>query len=348
MASIALMATLAIWASYIIASLVLTTFVIVLLSWQRSLQLPRSGYLLLVIIPLLLWFIPLILYTLLFPGNNPLWYVFRAPRPGGANPITAVLGFLDISLPILLGSKHSLVQSPLPPTVTFILMTLFIGSFLYTVIQAIYYHSQAAIIVLALALSTIALFVFSSFGYLFQDVRYVLPLYVAIPLVFASMVAGIRRLPQGQWWATLFLLVVLVMNGISTFSGLSLGMPYTPRNEAILTQELAQKDIRYIYTSYWIGMPVMFESGGQIVSSSILGPTRESYDQRNEERVLSANGEATAFIFRENGLATPDFESYLEQHNIQCQRNPILDYMVYTACSPFPDVYDLQLPEGME
>jgi hypothetical protein len=315
-----------------------------LLAWRRLSCLPLPGYGLLIAIPMLLWLLPLIWYVWRFPGDNPIWWVVGFSRPP-TQPAAAFHGFLTYQLPLLLVGRFSFTT-----VLEYSILGISLIAVLYTIFSAICYRSVAAVLLLALVVSTIGLFVFSSFGYLFTEVRYVLPLMIALPLLMASAIAGLRRVRYGSICATIALLGILLANSITIYRKIPLDFTFPPRDEAILAASLQQHGIRFIHSSYWIAMPIIFESGGQMIASTLVGPNRTSYDRRNEQRVLAAQGDATAFVFKQGGSAQPLFDDYIDKHHIACDRFMVRHFVVYDRCTPFPDVFDVSkhLPELLD
>ncbi|MEM8532996.1 MAG: hypothetical protein AAGF95_19265 [Chloroflexota bacterium] len=344
MAGIGVAATLALWTSFIVASFALTCVLASILAWRRLPALPWPGYTLLIAIPILGWLLPLLIYVVRFPNYNPIWWMLDVPRPD-ADPAVGLENVVRYQIPLLLTNRFAAFT-----LIDLLILGATALAFGYLFLLIWVRRHKAALLVVTLTSGILAAYVFSSFSYLQKDIRYILPLMAALPLALGGWLAGVRRIRHGRWIG-IGLVVVMVCANVSTWPRLfSFQMAFADHAEAQVADHLVQSGLRYIHTSYWIAMPVMYESGGQVVASTLVGPARESYDPRNEARVLAAGGADTAFVFRRDGVATQPFESYLDKHKIACQRVAIEHFVVYSRCDPLIDVTDLArgLPEAQE
>ncbi len=347
MVAIGFTGSAAVWAGYVVAPVGLTCAWIALLSWQRLIRLPIVGWSALLLIPAITWLLPLTVYAQQHPNDNPLWWVFNPDRPK-VDVKTAFEGFVTLSGQALLGIIRPTGRAHASPALSFALASIACVAILMTLFQASYRRNRAAMLTVVLAVATVGAFIFGSFGYPGTDVRYILPLFLALPLLVAALIAGIRRASRPSRWATLALLCIVVINGASSFGDLNLQNSYSSPEEADLAQALEQHDIRYIHTSYWYAMSIMFESGGRITASSRVGPNRTIYDPQNEARVLAAEGKDTAFVFSSDGSAARPFEEYLKEQGIRCQQRSVRNYYIFEKCQPFPSIDKLVeiLPGG--
>lgn len=325
MGSIGLATALALWSNLVVLSLLGTCGIIVLVAWKKLVSLPRMGYALLMSTGGLLFTI-LVLPAHIRPDHGSV-------KVGIS--IQKLQLFADKTIPELLGITRygrADIASPL----AFLILGVVSLALLSTIYQALFKRNLSAIIVLILIGAAIGAALLSNYH---RSTRYFFPLAaVAMPLLMASMASSLRSIRYSNLWVPLFVVSFLLSNSISSFGNIDVTERYQPRVEAVIADVLLEHNVRYVYTSYWIGMGIMFESGNTIISSSRVGPNRESYDPRNEERVLAANGKDTAFVFRKNGVATPAFEEYLHAHHIDCEEIPVSSYVIYNTCTPFPDV----------
>jgi len=128
--------------------------------------------------------------------------------------------------------------------------------------------------VLLLAMAVPMAFVASRFGDLFSEPRYLLPLYSAVPLVFA----GLSRLSgPGQRLLPLVTVGALCLN---TYSILALdprlnqpdtAVGSTAANRAELIDYLVEHDRTHIYADYWLAYPLAFESNERVIPSVSSG-----------------------------------------------------------------------------
>ncbi len=340
------------WSGLVSISVLLTCIWIIFLSRQRLRNIPLATWGLLIGIPVLFWLLPLLLYTIYNPYRNPIWWVLHGSN-SKPDIVTTLRGFVTILFPRLVGAIRPVGREPLSEPVAILLVGIVCFAVLVTIYRTFLRGDRFASIPLVLTILITGIFVSSGFRSLLTDVRYVIPFYIAIPLLLAVLVKTIRRLHYGTLWANLVIVSILITNIVSSFADLDISRVYTPRHEFSLAQTLQKHNIRYVYASYWIGMGIMFESNNTVIASSLLGPTKYSYDPSNEARVLAADTANTAFIFRYSGISTPGFNQFLLDHDIECDKITIADYYLYLACTPFPDNEQLRqlsskLPEALE
>lgn len=338
MVGIALTAFLALWAGLVVASVWLVGGLIALIRWRQALKLPPPGYALSAVIGLGL-LAPTIVYIYERPNDNPLWWVIGRGVTG-LPPHEALSGLINRTSLLILGIVRPWPLSPVPLPVAVAMIGLTIGGIVVGT-GALLGRSRAALIPISLTAFTTLLFGFSSFNRLLGDVRYVLPIYLALPLFAALLIVTVRR--RFGPYASLGLLVILI--GLHTWSGVG-GMRTIPptweREEARLARALLDRQIRYVHTSYWIAQVLMVESNGQILASAMLGPHRESYDRRVEEAVLAADPQHVALVLRtDEGLDAP-LTRYLARRRVSCSRFVVESFSVYLHCSPPINIADLQ------
>ena len=356
MGVVALASTLALWANVVVLSIMLACGVIALLNWRRLRTLPLAGYGLFA----LLWggmLFPLLAYIHFFSGRD-------SHQWGGRLPITRMNELIETNAFGKLGALFVGVTRPMRMmTIEGIWMHLIvwmsvvaIAIFLYRTLRE---RLQCGLVIVVIATATIVLTLVSPF-FLPYDVRYILPLYAVLALAYGALVSWAARLPMhlsprlaaklplrllGVGGASICLALMLAGNGVSVLRGILYKPTFRP--EAAIAQELQAHGVRYVHTSYWIGMGVTVESGGEIIPSTAVGPQRITYDHRLNERVAAAEGKATAFAFihDHHGLgAIIDFEDYLAEHDITCEKVDVCEghcYRLYHHCTPFPDIQDL-------
>ncbi|NNJ09631.1 hypothetical protein EKD04_004765 [Chloroflexales bacterium ZM16-3] len=339
-----LCAVLALWAGIVTISALLVCGMIALIRWRRLVQLPAIGYALSLMIGLLLA-IPTGIYIVTRPGDNPLWWTFgRHIR--GLPPTEGFVGLITQLLPLVLGVRPPSMLVHGSSAIGYALWWVAGVTFFYVLVRAIWI-SMPALISLVFVLNITAMFCFSSFNTLLYDARYVLPLYVAYPLLIALFVGAISRMHA--IWATLFLTLLTMVNilgGVAVFYN-SIN-PSLQREETLVSRALLDNGITYVYTSYWIGQPLMIESGGLVTASAMIGPTRTFYDERVEHAVLAADQSQVAFVIRRNSVIDVPFSRYLVEHGTTCQRDQVGSMLIYSRCLPFPNLNDMQqsLPDG--
>lgn len=349
MAAISLMATLALWANYVVASILATCAGVAALHWRRLRHLPRTGYLLLVLIPLAVWLLPLLIYVVHHPGHNPLWWTFGVQRPR-VDTLTALHALITRLFPLLIGVTRPPGRVPLTGLPAALMITSVLMVLLVLLVLAIGQRRRAAWLPLGLTLLAALAFALSSFNGLWSDVRYILPLYIALALGYGLLLALLRHRYSRAWALALTGVLMLTPNAISTLGDANWRLRTVARPEAALAATLSAHGVRYVYTSYWIGMGLMYESAGAILTSSAVGPSRTVYDPWPEQQVRAAAGRDTAFVFRHNGAATPAWEQYRRAQGVTCQVTAVAGFLIYEHCTPFPAIGALQrvLPEAHE
>jgi hypothetical protein len=340
----ALAATLAVWAGLVVASVLLLCAGLALLRWRRLPALPLAGYLGSLAIGLLL-LVPTAVYIVERPGDNPLWWVAGRDTTG-LPPGEALRGLLTQTLPLALGVARPFPLPPVAPALGYTILALAVAAAAFALVAALS-QSRAALVPLGIAAAVTALFCFSSFNRLLSDVRYILPIYLALPLFAALLVAAARR-RLGPLAGGLLLAAILAANAAS---GLGMfGIPRSAeRGEALLARALAADGIAYVHSSYWIAQPLMVESGGTILASAMLGPSRVDYDERVVQAVLAAPPEQVALLLRADSAIRQALDAALAAQGATCHTRQVAGYLIYARCAPFPDIDALTraLPMGI-
>ncbi len=189
MAGVALSATLAIWAGMVVASVMLVCAGMAAARWRRAAALPLAGHALGLAIALLL-LVPTAVYIVERPGDNPLWWVVGRDQEG-MPPGQAFVGLVTRLQPLTLGATRPFPLPPMPALGSALLLGLAGMSLLFALYAALR-RARAPLIALGIVLGVTLLFCFSSFNTLLTDARYVLPLYLALPLLTAFLVAACR------------------------------------------------------------------------------------------------------------------------------------------------------------
>jgi hypothetical protein len=175
-------------------------------------------------------------------------------------------------------------------------------------------------------------------GWLVSDVRYVLPVLVALSLLVGSTIAIARSWRYGRAIAAAMLLGVVSFNTLTLVGAATPALQAPPRPYAQAAAYLEQQGVRYIYGSFWTSWPVMFESGNTIIASTVTGATKVNYDTRNEQQVAAAQGQATAFVMEHGRASLPAFEQFITTHSMSCTRQEFQMLVIFTNCTPFPNI----------
>jgi hypothetical protein len=187
-------------------------------------------------------------------------------------------------------------------------------------------------LVLLLALAIPPAVATTRFGFFVSEPRYALPLYGVVPLLAGALFAS--RLPNVARWATVG--AVLAFNVWSLLStDLRLWRPEdtpdgTAATRAELVQFLVAQDRHQMYTDYWIGYPIMFETRETVLPYVISGGfNRYVPPADNVQRTPNP-----AWVFTPETEAEQLFLTNLAALNGRAQRANVAVYHVYTDAEP--------------
>ncbi len=239
-----------------------------------------------------------------FVGSSPFWfYNFNNDfasfsmfeRASQAGVLFNLEGLATLALPILLGARVFWEKIEVFPGAIELLLLVYFPILFYLLFERrnqildcfkLNFSSQnLPEMLLFFLFFSMGVFVVSSFGYLSQAPRYLLPLYGAIfPLAAYAIVKMAENFNfVGKMCALFLTLGVLVLNIFSTYPDnrnipghLIYSKDRVSDNHSELIAWLAQKDLRHIRTNYWIGYKLAFESAEQIR----FIPFREPYTRR--------------------------------------------------------------------
>lgn len=222
-------------------------------------------------------------------GGSPFWIYqvendFASFGLFGSSTMKEILdhaeGLVDTALPILIGAKHSWQITDIFPGSSLIYGTVY-GFLIFLVlwwrrgalarlcILRVDRRRPVELLFLFLV-SGSAVFVISSFGWLVQAPRYLLPLYVGI---FPLTALGIYRV--WRWTPIGATAVISCVLGFSLYSSYGNGraLPGEPvvfngervsKDHAELITWLYDQKIRWVRTNYWIGYRLAFETGERV------------------------------------------------------------------------------------
>jgi hypothetical protein len=192
----------------------------------------------------------------------------------------------------------------------------------------------AVLVLLALVVPpTIAL---TRFGFFVSEPRYALPLYSTVPLLAGAL----WRLPIARSYATLtrcgVVGLVLFFNAWSLLStDPRLWFPEamfdsTAATRAALVHELVSQDRHQMYTDYWIGYPIMFETRETVLAYAIAGGfNRYLPPADNVQRTPNP-----AWVFVPDTEAEQEFLDQLAAVGGRATASDVSVYRVYTDVEP--------------
>jgi 4-amino-4-deoxy-L-arabinose transferase-like glycosyltransferase len=174
------------------------------------------------------------------------------------------------------------------------------------------------------------------FGFFVSEPRYALPMYGAVPLLAGALWRV--RLPDARAtlirWATVG--VVLAFNLWSLVSSDQLlwraedTLDSTAATRAELVRYLVAGDRHQMYTDYWIGYPIMFETRETVLAYVISGGfNRYVPPADNVQRTPNP-----AWVFTAGMAAQAEFLDRLDSLGGQAQVDDVSVYRVYTDVRP--------------
>lgn len=124
-------------------------------------------------------------------------------------------------------------------------------------------------VILFMLLFCILIFTASSFGYLVQAPRYLLPLYLPVSIIFGYVLA--RVLKFNLLAKVAFVTVIILNLSFSYIKGrLVPGAPFVYANQRVanshdtIIKVLKEKKINWVRTNYWIGYRLAFETNEEV------------------------------------------------------------------------------------
>lgn len=205
--------------------------------------------------------------------------VFDVLRGTGARGVAANLaGFFETSLPMLLGARPFWGDLDFAAGLSLALVLLYATSLPAFLAAA---GSRAPFLATFLA-GVPLVFAASGFGWFAREPRYLLPIYSVLFLVPAA--AADRALDRGRTVLGALLIATLVgvhawglfAPRLATNEGFQLtAHERVARDHHELIAFLRERGIEHVYTNYWVGYRLAFESGESIVPTSFEQPATE-------------------------------------------------------------------------
>jgi 4-amino-4-deoxy-L-arabinose transferase-like glycosyltransferase len=205
--------------------------------------------------------------------------------------------------------------------------------------------SEPALLVL-LAMVVPPLIAVTRFGFFVSEPRYALPLYGTVPLLMGALwriPARIPRIEAARWGVVALLLGFNVWSVLST--DVRLWRPEdTPDSTAATRAELVQyvvaQDRHQLYTDYWIGYPIMFETRETVLAYVISGGfNRYVPPADNVQRTPNP-----AWVFTAGMDAERIFREQLAAVGGTARQAEVAVYRVYTEVQPL----DALRPPGVQ
>ncbi len=169
------------------------------------------------------------------------------------------------------------------------------------------------------------------FGFFVSEPRYALPLYSTLPLLFGALWRV--RWPALRWAATAALVALNLWSLLSTDP--RLWRPEdtpdsTAGTRALLVQYLVPQDRHQMYTDYWIGYPIMFETRESVLAYVTSGGfNRYVPPADNVQRTPNP-----AWVFEPGTEAEQQFLDRLASVGGHADATDVSVYRVYTNVEP--------------
>ena len=268
------------------------------------------------------------------------------------DPVAQFERFFRVGLPVLAGLGQPTTSatmfdadwltrpaSRLPLVILFLLLLgLALAVHRSSVIDLIQVHVRGGrkaepALLLLLAVCVPPVIALTRFGFFVSEPRYALPLYAVVPLIMGA----IWRLPRlAHLGGVAAVLGLNVLSLVST--DVQLWRPEdapesTAATRAELVQYLASQDRHQLYTDYWIGYPIMFETRESVLAYVISGGfNRYVPPADNVQRTPNA-----AWAFERGALdqePEAEFTGDLRAAGGRARVQDVAVYRVYTDVEP--------------
>jgi hypothetical protein len=188
---------------------------------------------------------------------------------------------------------------------------------------------KTGIILLLLHVLILILLYFLSKRSINRSPRFIFPLYTFLPFFIALIFTKLKK--YSKLAAVFFIFVLVLINGMVDLSvkpiNLYKPIPYVntrriPDSYKQIIGFLKKKKIFNVYSYYWVGFPIVFNSGERIYSID-KGSRIHKYKERVER------SKRVAFIFLSSFNYWNDFEFLLKKNKIDYKRQKIEGFMCY-------------------
>ncbi len=191
------------------------------------------------------------------------------------------------------------------------------------------YKKSGIILFLIHIIVLFSLFLFSSRA-VERSPRYLFPLYSFIPFFVAILFTGLEK--HSKKLSIIFITFLLSINLIIDFSVKPINMykplhyiniAKTPDSYKKVINELLSKKIYNIYSPYWQGFPIVFNSGEKIIAVDKGSRIPEYLKRVNHAKKV-------AFVFfKSHAIYYKRFERILENNNFFFKRDKIGGFIIY-------------------
>lgn len=273
------------------------------------------------------------------------WFIsFEMFRSAGSKDLAAhFVGLYETALPILFGARGFWESNPLFDGAEIAVLILY-GVILASVLVMRMRHFGDLLIfrtdrkvplelIIGVLLCCIFVFSLSSFGYLVQAPRYLLPAYVPLFLIVGYFVARLHQVSSFMSLGVLAL--ILSLNLASNFPGGERAIPGEPfvakgervsRDHSDLITWLDQQQINWVRTNYWIGYKLAFETNERVRFRVFQPPQNERIRSYIEESKVLVQEEIPLVVVP---VQAAMIERALEALDVEYQREELSGYVVF-------------------
>lgn len=172
--------------------------------------------------------------------------------------------------------------------------------------------------------------------------RYLLPLYSVVPIILAHF---LTRLKIGRTkLRSITLVLVALLLAVNLWSVLTAdpvaamrsefdNIPWPGSIEPLITF-LEAEDIRYVYTTHWLGYRLMFETGERVICFDYPDSLR-NMDRLPEysARVENAEEPPAYILFNPRWKRVPPLETRMQELGVGYEKKTLDDFLIYYALS---------------
>jgi hypothetical protein len=337
-----LLAGLSIWTHLLAVVYVLPS--VVYLAFRRRLRPPTVGV---AVVGTLVGMLPVLIDNLL--GGFQTLRALLQPPDLPLDPLAQFERFFRIGLPVLAGLGQPTTSAtmfdadwlnrPAGHVVVVVVFLLLLGLALavhrgaiHGLVRPTCGERPEPALLLLLAACVPPVVALTRFGFFVSEPRYALPLYAVVPLVVA---AAWRLPPAARLLGLAALLGLNVLSLVTTDVRLwrpEDALDSTAATRAELVRYLVSRDRHQMYTDYWIGYPVMFETGETVLAYVIsCGFNRYLPPADNVQRTPNA-----VWVFEQGGSsdAEAEFTAQLQALGGHARAEEVSVYRVYTDVEP--------------
>jgi len=335
---------------------------VALIAWRRRLRIGLGGAAVAGVC-FLAGSLPFWLYNVKYPGRTFAWAI-NAWRVGGEGPgiLDRLLHTVTVSAPILVGSRQTEAAGSfgwLFVLLSVVAVALVVGAAIAAIRRSAGEASigagheasgsapsrEGVLLLVAFSAIALAVFVMGPFGDQIKDPRALLPLYGALPPLAAVGLNALWAGGAARRRTAIFALVALGVVHVGGYRRADRAViqprvqgQAVPTNLEPLRFSLEANEITRIYTNFYIGYRLAFETGEQVIACTDNDPEPERYPPYAE--TVRAAGQSVGYVV---GSHTAEWMAAdLKKRGIGFSETPVQDFhLFYRLTAPYP-----QYPPG--